>query len=604
MHRVCAGRSLALSVLLVCLPGCATEFTAKRANPLRPAPTPAWEPGEISPASASVLKELAGNWHKYPAEAVRRLDAQAAKNAVVRRAAIEVALRAGMRSQDRFFKSPDSAGFYLYALETAQAGGAGADSNFDAQVSRFALARLVDLRNRLLENGRQPASVVPGPTQNYRVRVATETPGAQNPDRFEHVIPTDRYQLVRPPKLATVEGIGTPLAVEIKGPRMSTAAEQFVLPDGAWQAATLVADFGRARDGAREVTFTIFDPKATPSVMLNGRRQQLAADYTTPFAVKTAELNQGWLTLGLLGFLSGENYLDSTGLYPGETVKKDKIPVVFVHGLISEPNDWRFIWNDLLADPKIRENYQFWSFYYPTSLPVPWSSMLLRESLDHAMKVANPGKKYPKLDRMVLISHSMGGLLTRMQISEGGENWYGDFFSRPIDELRMFPSQRETIQKMLYFKPNPDIDEVVFMCVPHRGSELAVGFIGRIGRLLVHLPRTVIETTLNVLTLNADALASDAKIGVTTSIDSLGAGSRFVTLLEKLPMDSKVHKHSIIGDRGKGDTPHSSDGVVPYWSSHIEPVASEKIIPSGHSALANPEAAAEIKRILVKNLEH
>jgi hypothetical protein len=204
---------------------------------------------------------------------------------------------------------------------------------------------------------------------------------------------------------------------------------------------------------------------------------------------------------------------------------------------------------------------------------------------------------------MVMISHSMGGLLTRMQISEGGKNWYGDFFSRPIDELRLLPSQRETIQKMLYFEPNPDIDEVIFMNVPHRGSELAVGLIGRIGRLLARLPRTVIETTLNVLTLNADALASDANIGVTTSIDSLSAGSRFVTLLQKLPMDPTVHKHSIIGDRGRGDTPDSSDGVVPYWSSHIEPVASEEIIPSGHSSLANAEAAAEIKRILLKNLD-
>jgi hypothetical protein len=39
-----------------------------------------------------------------------------------------------------------------------------------------------------------------------------------------------------------------------------------------------------------------------------------------------------------------------------------------------------------------------------------------------------------------------------------------------------------------------------------------------------------------------------------------------------------VH-HSIIGDRGKGDTPNSSDGVVPYWSSHLATAKSEKIVP-------------------------
>jgi len=42
--------------------------------------------------------------------------------------------------------------------------------------------------------------------------------------------------------------------------------------------------------------------------------------------------------------------------------------------------------------------------------------------------------------------------------------------------------------------------------------------------------------------------------------------------------------HSIIGDRGRGDTPNSSDGVVPYWSSHLDGAQSEKIVPSEHGS--------------------
>jgi hypothetical protein len=56
--------------------------------------------------------------------------------------------------------------------------------------------------------------------------------------------------------------------------------------------------------------------------------------------------------------------------------------------------------------------------------------------------------------------------------------------------------------------------------------------------------------------------------------------------------------YSIIGDRGRGDTPQSSDGVVAYWSSHLEGAQSELIVPSNHSSPRNPQAIAEVRRIL------
>ena len=59
-----------------------------------------------------------------------------------------------------------------------------------------------------------------------------------------------------------------------------------------------------------------------------------------------------------------------------------------------------------------------------------------------------------------------------------------------------------------------------------------------------------------------------------------------------------VPYHTIIGDRGRGDSPHSSDGVVPYWSSHMDGAQSECIVPSDHGAHQNQKAFAEVKRIL------
>ena len=70
--------------------------------------------------------------------------------------------------------------------------------------------------------------------------------------------------------------------------------------------------------------------------------------------------------------------------------------------------------------------------------------------------------------------------------------------------------------------------------------------------------------------------------------------------LDRLPIDA-VH-HSIIGDRGRGDTPNSSDGVVPYSSSHLASAQSEKIVPTGHEPMADPQAIEEIRRLLLLNL--
>ena len=68
--------------------------------------------------------------------------------------------------------------------------------------------------------------------------------------------------------------------------------------------------------------------------------------------------------------------------------------------------------------------------------------------------------------------------------------------------------------------------------------------------------------------------------------------------MNTIPMAPGVPYNAIIGDRGRGDSPNSSDGVVPYWSSHLDGTESEHIVPSGHGAHQNPEAIEEVRRIL------
>jgi hypothetical protein len=92
-------------------------------------------------------------------------------------------------------------------------------------------------------------------------------------------------------------------------------------------------------------------------------------------------------------------------------------------------------------------------------------------------------------------------------------------------------------------------------------------------------------------------------LGLPNSIDTLAPNDRFLEAINAILLARGLPFHSIMGDRSKGGNkdrtpPVSSDGVVPYWSSHLNGALSELIVPSGHYAHQNPQAVEEVRRIL------
>jgi hypothetical protein len=602
-HGRCATAAI-LAALTVAQSGCATKFVARPTNPLKSANTAGWDPGELSPATEAHLASISMKlgWKQDPARAIRSLETKAENDTSARRAVIEIALAAGIRAHAKFLTDRGAAGSYLCAAEHAFDARSQGDAEFQdfcRRASRYAVARLASLRAIAAEEGVRLRTVIPGPVRTYRISISSHAPGTVSLDQFEFVVPTDAFQIKNLKQSAFIDGVGTPLAGKFRG--VSYRPNEFKTADDLWLPLTATVQFGSRGPSQREAIFSVYDRQNVETVQLGTRREPLAGDFSTPFAVRAYELNkENMLTLGILGFLRGDRFFERTGLYPVGIPQRDKIPVIFVHGLISDPNDWRFLHNALLADPKIRERYQFWAFFYPTSMAVSWSSTLFRRELQRVRDQMNPGGHNPKFNQMILIGHSMGGLISRLQISGSGENVYRQYFTKPVDKLRLASSDRAMMKDMFFFSPNPDISEVIFICVPHQGSELATNWIGRIGRALAKLPITVIKTTSNILTFNADAIAADVSVKPGTSIDSLSPGGKFARTLKQMPMDPRVTKYSIIGNRGKGGpVEKSSDGVVPYWSSHIDGVP-ETIIPSSHSGLEYPGCAIKVREILTR----
>jgi len=218
--------------------------------------------------------------------------------------------------------------------------------------------------------------------------------------------------------------------------------------------------------------------------------------------------------------------------------------------------------------------------------------MLLRRDLD-GIKRAFPDHK-----RVILIGHSMGGMICRLMVTDAGDKIWRGFFGAPPAKTPLAGESRNLLDEALVFNHRPEVKRVIFISTPHRGSKLASGWIGRIGASLVRTPR-LFEPVYAAMKpiLVADPAARQLN-RMANSVDTLEPNDRFVEAVNKIPITPGIPYHSIIGDRGRGDTPNSSDGVVPYWSSHLDGAQSELIVNSDHGAQSNPDAIREVERIL------
>lgn len=90
---------------------------------------------------------------------------------------------------------------------------------------------------------------------------------------------------------------------------------------------------------------------------------------------------------------------------------------------------------------------------------------------------------------------------------------------------------------------------------------------------------------------------------IPNGVDTMAPSNRFVKAINTIPITPGIPYYTIMGDRGKGDAPNSSDGVVPYWSSHMAGAQSELVVPSNHNAHRNPRAIEEVLRILKQHAE-
>ena len=434
-----------------------------------------------------------------------------------------------------------------------------------------------------------------------------EAPGRSGglPGDYDDLLGTQRSILRLGDTVAERAGVGVPLVGRIDRTADVRSRMPFLPVSGGNLTLTATMEM-RAADsqGVRRCTLRLHNALNTDTVEGPGGQRQLAANFTAPKQQALSRRTFG--ALSLQGLLYPEKATDACQLCRMDEYDPDRIPVVFVHGLMSDPHIWLNAVNAICGDPELRRRYQPWYFIYPTAMGVPQAASRLRQALVAARDHFDPDHNDRGMNHMILVGHSLGGLLSRLQATDSGDALWDSSFRRPLGDLNVSEATRKKLQSTLFFKPLPFVKRTVFISTPHRGSEIASMNIVRSLASLIRIPLDSLTLANELLHGNTDALSPQIAEWGMFSFVSVG------TLSEKHPILRGIDQtrpivpfHSVIGDRGLGlPLAQSSDGVVPYWSSHLDQPVSERIVPHGHRCTSESDVVAEITRVLHEHLRH
>ncbi len=287
-----------------------------------------------------------------------------------------------------------------------------------------------------------------------------------------------------------------------------------------------------------------------------------------------------------------------------EPYRPGRIPVVFVHGTASSPGRWANMLNVLMNDHRLRDRFQFWFFFYDTGNAIPYSALLLRQTLAGAVAQLDPDGRDAALREMVVVGHSQGGLLARLTAIDSGDRFWDAISTRPIDELDVRDETRALLRQVFIFEPLPFVRRLVFIATPHRGSFVAEYSLVNLLAGFVRLPQTLATATGDLVTGNADALRFDPRRRTFGAVYGMRPGNVFLVAMDTTSVAAGVTAHSIIPVRGGLPPAGQSDGVVDFASASLDWTESEFVIPrSGHSVQGNPLAIEEVRRILVEHAD-
>ncbi|HVX12679.1 MAG TPA: alpha/beta fold hydrolase [Pirellulales bacterium] len=409
--------------------------------------------------------------------------------------------------------------------------------------------------------------------------------------------------VVEPPTMTKLrnyharDGFGVSV-VAVKDRGTSSRGSERFFPPRAMFAATVVLrpSVDGAPAGGNVLEF--YNPLNVSTIRIGGQGVALAGDISAPFEYR---LRTGQ-RIGFLGFLNPGATEADDGLRFLEPYQPGKIPVIFIHGLLADPSSWFDMANDLRTQPWFNERYQIWAFGYATGKPPISAAATLRNDCREAVALLDPQCGDAALRQMVLVGHSMGGLVSKMQVTYSEERIWSSVANIPFDSINADAQVRSVLAERFFFDPNPFVRRVVFIATVHGGSSFAARGIGRVSSALVERSPQDEAVHAELVAANPNAFKEKFVRRMPTSVDLLEPQDESLAAIRSLRVSSSVKLHSIIGTGRTLLLDGPGDGVVTVTSARHPGVESECFVDATHTTiLHHPDTQSEVRRIL---LEH
>jgi pimeloyl-ACP methyl ester carboxylesterase len=416
--------------------------------------------------------------------------------------------------------------------------------------------------------------------------------------RLEHFVPVAELDVRGLRNRYRIPGIGAPLAagqVPLHEEKGFQVAPKVKVP----VTAVLRVEEPRRQliSGQVRASLELYVALDTRSIKIGDRDVPLEVE-TTSYLALSLEESPVW-EQEITGFFSGGTRTRfATQLASLEPYRPGRFPVVLVHGTASSPARWAEMLNDLTNDQRIGKNFQLWFFTYDTGNPIPYSAMQLRDAVQEAIQKVDPQHRDPALQHAVVIGHSQGGLLTKLTAVDTGDRLWNVISKKPLEDMDISQDEKDLFRRMLFIKPLPFVRRVVFISTPHHGSFVASMWVAQKIGGAVKLPGKAVTGIANLTKKEQAAMKMnpDQQFG---AVFGMTPGHPGLEALAEIPIDDRVTAHSIIALKGSGPPEKGDDGVVKYKSAHIDGVASELVVRSGHSTQSFPPTIEEVRRILL-----
>lgn len=413
---------------------------------------------------------------------------------------------------------------------------------------------------------------------------------AWRPADFCQVLPAADFQDGDFQRHYRMSGLGVALVAV----RRTHREEPFFRPQQPFAATAVL----RATGSGAVLEF--YNPCAVETLTLGATTVRLERDLTAPFVWLARQTSRIYIE----GFLDPGDGDVRPKLFMREPYQQGKIPVVLIHGLLSDPTTWLDVVNELQAHPDLYRQYQVWYFRYPTGGSILESAATLREQLLVAREQSDPAHCDKALTRMVLIGHSMGGLIAKLQATYSYDILWRHAARQPLEAVRAAPNMIDRLERDFFFDPSPLVSRVVFIGTPHHGSTMARRGIGRLASNLVTPFGKEEPLYQQLMRQNSDVFFEYLQKSPPTSIDLLEPDNPLLDALAKMPYGRCVRRHTLIGTGGGRLGGEPSDGVVPVSSARQPEVCSEFFVPARHTRLHHdPTSLAEVMRILYEHLQ-